>query len=1165
MNMDFYKKYIKYKTKYLQCKKIQNGGASKNDILLYIGDNFNAILDRLVLENISTINDIYNNMFIDITDNDVIQSIKHNTLDDNRKYLIEYIYNSISSVDPSGLKYCKYIINIYTHGEISWYNILNKLYYNLIILNLFQFKLFKNVSSMIKNFSPGNELDDVKQLNNFINKININKEYSLEKLIKITDINLLDIYGPSIFNYDELYDFNNIIPTLKTSENSNIYKDKLYDFMQDMYAQLGELSGELNEIQYINYTDEEDKEKFKIKMHKLFDRHNKIAKPLAKLKYLLIKYTGPDNNTKYFNNGTIIISPKDPISSIFYGRGTQWCTSGIRNNLFHSYSENGMHIVINILSGYKTQVGISMIANEQDKVIENEVFGSDYPHLFIDEEQVKKFKYDKKVQYTVNNTYDENLDCNKKLIEYIKSSLKNITKFKQFLNISLTECGNITTILIGSIEHRAIDVLKLLLNKGADVHTENNYKENLLHILVESANNSADSVIVERIVDILISHGIDINYESYGYTPFYKAFKDDKIKIAEILLNKGAHSNNSIIMYLTNISKMDYESEFMRLFMEKLDRNNFGLLLQKLSEEKKEKSVILAVKFIKIINAEEFCYIFDNFGIDVSKTIFKYVNKEDTGKIFEKYTYYSYKMDLLEYLLEQNATITDRTIQNLLSSSHNVDSSDLLMKIIEKDIRESSQIQILNEFVRIPNIKNVEHIVNNVLADDKLITEDIVESAISLPSSSRDDIINTFINKGLSENKLYLILNKFVENYDIKNIKHIVNDILTDDKLITENIIKKALSFSSNTQDEINNIFINKGLSQDKLDIIFKNLIYSKNVKLFQKVVESGAKITNEAIEANSHNYEKMKILMNNGAVLSDHELQLVMHTNDSNIINLVLDKEYNVDILTNILHNFVYNGSFQIIEKLITKGANITDNIMNGVVYRKNATLLQFVLDNGGVITNNNINVIIYNKDIFSLKVVLDKYVQIGKDINDINISLAIYNSDINMLNMFLEYSVDLNKEIIIKGDKYVPYIFLLVGAKNTHMLKYLLQKGANINAITREGYNVIHICVIYAVLYGIDIDLIEEYIKVGADVNNINNDGVSVLSTALTITRKLELENGTEIDIEKENSNRYQVIKILIDNGVNIREKDSSGNLLLTVDIMEKVTKKRVHSNIS
>ena len=240
--MDFYKKYIKYKTKYLQYKKIQDGGASKNDILLYIGDNFNAILDRLLLEHISIINDVYKNTFIDITDNDIIQSVKHNTLNDDRKYLIEYIYNSISSVDPSGLKYCKYIINMYTNEEISWYDILNKLCYNLIILNLFQFNLFKNVSSMIKNLPPGNERNDVKKLNDFINKINKNNEYSLEKLIRITDINLLDIYGPSIFNYDELYDLNNIIPTLKTSENSNIYKDKLYDFMQDMYAR------ELNEI-----------------------------------------------------------------------------------------------------------------------------------------------------------------------------------------------------------------------------------------------------------------------------------------------------------------------------------------------------------------------------------------------------------------------------------------------------------------------------------------------------------------------------------------------------------------------------------------------------------------------------------------------------------------------------------------------------------------------------------------------------------------------------------------------------------------------------------------------------------------------------------------------------------------------------------------------------
>ena len=53
---------------------------------------------------------------------------------------------------------------------------------------------------MKRNLPPGNEYDNVKKLSEFINRINRNSEYSFERLLEIADINLLDIYGPSIFS-----------------------------------------------------------------------------------------------------------------------------------------------------------------------------------------------------------------------------------------------------------------------------------------------------------------------------------------------------------------------------------------------------------------------------------------------------------------------------------------------------------------------------------------------------------------------------------------------------------------------------------------------------------------------------------------------------------------------------------------------------------------------------------------------------------------------------------------------------------------------------------------------------------------------------------------------------------------------------------------------------
>ena len=1080
--MDFYKKYIKYKTKYLRFKEIQTGGSSKNDIILYISDNFNAILDRLSLEPSNIKDDIYRTTFIDISDNSEIESMKH-TMNDNKKYLIEYIYGYLSSVDPSGLKYCKYIINMYTYGEILWNDIANKLYYNLTILNLFQFKLFKDIVSIKKALPPGKEYDDINKLNKFVNLINKNKGYSLETLIDITDINLLNIYGPSIFSYDELYNLNNIIPTPRSPENSSIYKDKLYEFMQGIYAQLGELSGELNEIEYEDYT---DKEELKIKMEKLFDRHNKITKPLAGLKYLLIKYTGTNNNTKYLNNGTIIISPKDRMSSIFFGRGTQWCTSGIRNNLFHSYSENGIHIVINILSGYKTQVGITMIANEQDERIENEVFGSTYPYLFIDEEQVKKFKYDKKVQYTPNDTYDENIDCNKNIVKYVKSNHKSAKQFKKFKHISISECGNIANILELAVKHGAFDILKLLASKGVDLNVSFSYNPNLFFVLAQDFNkiiSAVNIIVVEQMVKLLVEHGVDINKEHDMRIPLYYAINGEgknKTKLVGLLLDNGATVNNHMVTN-GNFTEANLESDYMRKFMKQLDREQFSEFINKLQDTK---NAMLAIKFIKIITKEEFYSVYDKFKSKIGLSALKYVNKSDLPNILEKYISLN-DFEIIKYLLDNNVNITDVTIKKALNiSNYNiyVDNIKVHRMIMDKDISDENLKKFLYKYIFDDNVENVEYMVKNVIRDRQILTDDIINTA-----AYKEDILE---------------------------------------------------------------IFIDKGITLDQINRIMDNLSNSNNIQLLDKLIKNGANVTDSFIRSSSYEYNKFKkLIIDNNIMLNGDQLQTVMYTHNEDAIKLALEQFYDKNIMTNILDSYIHGGYMEIIYKLIEKGAKITDTVMNSTIFSNNVILMKYILDNGREITNENINSIVYAGNILMLRLVLDKFKEQGKNVDNINTGGVVSMGNIDALNVLHEYSVNFNKEIETDKHKYLSYSLPLAYAKNEQVMMFLIKNGMDINARTREGYSALHIFVMNSILYeehvGIDVNLVKTFAKFGANFNNKNTEGVSILNTIVSIIHESKVEN----------SKIYHMIKALIDNGMDIDEKDSSGKLLLTSEIMEKI----------
>jgi len=75
-----------------------------------------------------------------------------------------------------------------------------------------------------------------------------------------------------------------------------------------------------------------------INIDKILVIFNFICRDFSKIKYLLFRYSGINNNEIYLNNNILIIKPKDMITSIFYGTSTtQWCTSAKYDNQFKNY------------------------------------------------------------------------------------------------------------------------------------------------------------------------------------------------------------------------------------------------------------------------------------------------------------------------------------------------------------------------------------------------------------------------------------------------------------------------------------------------------------------------------------------------------------------------------------------------------------------------------------------------------------------------------------------------------------------------------------------------------------------------------------------------------------------------------------------------------------
>lgn len=82
-----------------------------------------------------------------------------------------------------------------------------------------------------------------------------------------------------------------------------------------------------------------------------------------------------------------------------------------------------------------------------------------------------------------------------------------------------------------AVERGNIKIVKLLIEKGADISSKNNMGEKLLF-----------SATTKEVAELLIEHGIDVNYvsESSGWTALHEAANPE---VAEVLISKGAKIN----------------------------------------------------------------------------------------------------------------------------------------------------------------------------------------------------------------------------------------------------------------------------------------------------------------------------------------------------------------------------------------------------------------------------------------------------------------------------------------------------------------------------------------------------------------------------------------------------------------------------------------------
>lgn len=134
---------------------------------------------------------------------------------------------------------------------------------------------------------------------------------------------------------------------------------------------------------------------------------------------------------------------------------------------------------------------------------------------------------------------------------------------------------------------------------------------------------------------------------------------------------------------------------------------------------------------------------------------------------------------------------------------------------------------------------------------------------------------------------------------------------------------------------------------------------------------------------------------------------------------------------------------------------------------------------------------------------------------------------------------------------------------------VKKHIKEGANVNDENESGESVLA----FAIRQGCDIDFLMLLIESGADVFDFDEEGVSIFDMAITYNNidmvNYLIEKGMDINSTKRKSGftplmaavsygRGEIVKILLDNGVNQESTDSKG--FKAVDFARKMNKKSI-----
>ena len=435
------------------------------------------------------------------------------------------------------------------------------------------------------------------------------------------------------------------------------------------------------------------------------------------------------------------------------------------------------------------------------------------------------------------------------------------------------------------------------------------------------------------------------------------------------------------------------------------------------------------------------------------------------------------------------------------------------------------------------------------------------------------------------------------------------------------------------------NSFGQKNETENAIKILNLLIKYGADVNTKNDEGTSLLDVSYRISESFDKNKEMFKILVENGFDLesrikadrSDYDytpLMIAVYKEDYDMVKYLLDKGANPNTANNEKKTALMiandDGNFDISKLLIQQGANINAQDEDGYTTLMNAALIgdyemvKFLLENGANINtkdNDGNTVLYYNirydhygkeEMLENAKKIFNLLIKYGADVNtkdndgaslldkSYRTSTALAQNR-EMFKVLVENSFDLESRIdggedYPTGYDYTP-LMIAAAINDYDMVKFLVEKGADVNAKTHFEYSSVETPLLLSLdyehiesRYDENSSVAEYLINNGANINVTNEDGETPLMYASKVHNikviELLIQKGADINVFDNYGNtaliygvnNLETVKLLVENGADVNFYKGGSTALISaceyshernIDVIKYLVSKNANIN--